>query len=180
MTVAQRRTSSFRDRLPSHIFAPAKLGRRTYFPLGLLLLVVAMGLFGTGYDIPGLAGLRATENYALLSGLLMASYLIAQLTVPLVRADGGKPRRWMIRAHKLLGALGPAFLIVHSNTMGYGYLAALSGVFLGSMVLGLCNHETLGLKGKIPSFVWMISHVALSVALLALVGVHVYLVFAYK
>ncbi len=180
MSVAERRSSSFRDRLPDPIFAPAKMGRRTYFPLGLFLLLVSFVLLATGSDIPGLSGLRSGENYSLITGGLMASYLLAQLAVPLLRADGAKPRRWMIRWHKLLGAAGPAFLIAHSNTMGYGYLAALSGVFLGSMVLGLCNHETLGLKGKLPAFAWMIGHVALSVALLALVAVHVYTAFAYK
>lgn len=167
-------------RRSSSIYSPARLGRKTYFPLGLALLIGVLVVYGFGFHVPGLHGLRGAPNYSLLTGLGMGAYIFAQAAMPLSRAQGQVPKRWVIRAHKLLGALGPLFLIVHAGRVGYGYLGVLCGVFLASMALGLINHETLGLKGRIPAFVWMIAHVALSVALLALVSVHTYYALAYK
>ncbi len=167
-------------RRASSIYSPARLGRRTYFPLGVLLLSAVLAIYLLAWPVPGLQGLRALPNYALITGALMGSYILAQAAMPLLRMGGTVPQRWVIRAHKLLGALGPLFLIVHADNVGYGYLSALSGVFLGSMALGLFNHETLGIKGRLPAFLWMIAHVALSVALLALVAVHVFYALSYE
>jgi hypothetical protein len=161
-------------------YPPARLGRRTYFPLGLALLLGALALYLAGADLPGLTALRREPDYALFTGLLMAAYLLAQLMMPVLRAGGGVPHRLVIRAHKLLGALGPLFIVIHAGHLGYGYLGALSGVFLLSMALGLMNHETMGLKGRVPALLWMVAHVALSVALVTLAAVHAYVALAYE
>ena len=161
-------------------YPPARLGRRTYFPLGLVLLLGAVALYVSAAELPLLTELRATSDFDLYSGLGMAGYLLLQLMMPLLRAGGAVPHRLVVRAHKLLGALGPVFLVVHAGHLGYGYLGALSGVFLASMALGLMNHETMGLKGRVPALLWMVAHVALSVALVALAGVHAYVALSYE
>lgn len=161
-------------------YPPARLGRRTYFPLGVVLLSATLALYLAGADLPGMERLRRVPNYDVFTGLAMAAYLLAQLMMPFLRATGAVPHRQLVRAHKLLGALGPAFLVVHAGRLGYGYLSALSAVFLLSMALGLVNHETMGMKGRVPAFVWMVAHVALSVALVALASVHAYVALSYE
>lgn len=162
------------------VLIPARLGRRTYFPLGLGLLTAVVLGYATGLKPPGWSAVTLLPDRSLLTGLGMGLYLLAMLAMPALRARRRAPVRTSIRVHKLLGALGPAVLFLHAESLGYGYLKVLSLAFIAVMLLGLMNHETLGLKGRMPAFVWMIAHVALSTVLCTLAVVHAYFALLYE
>lgn len=82
--------------------------------------------------------------------------------------------------HQRGGAFTPVLFYVHSIEIGYGYLAVLSWIFLGNMVVGVASPTGIKIRSRVYSVAWGVLHVTLA-ALTVLLGLfHGYIAFYYK
>jgi hypothetical protein len=92
--------------------------------------------------------------YKAASGSLLAGFLCFQWLLALLRVNS------------------PVLLFLHSTRLGFGYLLVLSTVYVANNVVGLVSPSAFPrLKILLPF--WVISHIALSVLLVAMVVYHV-------
>lgn len=156
---------------------------RTYFYLGLALLVAFLLQDIFKLKIPWLEMVQAGDSYKRWTGLLLTLYMAAQFLLSYVRVRGNmKASVQQYRLHKLQGALAPLFFYIHSTQMGYAFLTFLSVVFFANVGVGLFNHEWVSnadLKRQYSHY-WLIAHVILSLLTVALVAIHIYVVFAFR
>jgi hypothetical protein len=82
--------------------------------------------------------------------------------------------------HKWIGALSPLFFYVHCMSLGYGYLALLSYIFIANTLLGYFNLDVIKNNSDVLFKGWMITHVALSLVITILMFFHIVMVFYYK
>lgn len=156
---------------------------KDYFYLGLFLLLafVAQDLFQIKW--PWLETLQKIENYRIGSGLFLGSYLLAQFLLPLARWRGNfKAATRHYRLHKLQGAFAPVFFYVHTTQISsYAYLWLLTIFYFTNFFMGLINPERVKNSAykKQYTYYWILIHVMLSVAILALVFFHAYVAFSY-
>ena len=74
----------------------------------------------------------------------------------------------------------PALFYIHSVETGYGYLAALSWIFLGNMVIGAASPVGIKIRSRYYMASWGVVHMVLAV-LTAVLGVfHGYIALYYK
>ena len=74
----------------------------------------------------------------------------------------------------------PALFYFHSVQIGYGYLAALSWIFLGNMVVGAANPVGIRIRSRSYEVSWGVIHVALAVLTVVLGLFHGYIALYYK
>ena len=174
--------------------------RRTQLPLpvtnaivgglafGLMALLVLQDVYGL--KIPALESLQQDGTYKLVTGCLLVAFLGFQWTLAALRMRGSKSLGPHLRWHRLTGALGPVLFFAHASRFGYAYLAALSGVFLGNILLGAAapllqrlpsRRGGLGRSlGRIVATGWPVVHVAASVLTVVLTAVHAVLAAWYE
>ncbi|MEX2570250.1 MAG: FAD-binding oxidoreductase [Gemmatimonadota bacterium] len=168
---------------PKKELAPRRLrdiGSRTV-GLALLVLYLAQGSFG--WEWPWLESLQAEETYRRWSGALLLAFIAIQWALPALRLSG----RFRAAAvaypwHRWLGAVAPLFFYAHATWLGFGYLLALSSVYLVNVLVGLTDKTIIrdvSLRERYGR-AWLVPHVTLALLTVGLVAVHVFMVFAYK
>jgi len=152
-----------------------------YFGLGFFLLAVLLVQQGSGWRWPLLTEWQGDNLYKQMTGFGLLAFIFYQWRFSILRAQG-EPRKAAALAgrHKLFGSLAPLLFLGHSQALGYGYLQALSLVFLLVFFTGLCNVEIAKIHKPWFQPVWITAHVGLSMALLFLAAYHVYLSYAFK
>ncbi|MET0594831.1 MAG: hypothetical protein ABW133_19175 [Polyangiaceae bacterium] len=127
-----------------------------------------------------LTALQGQTWYKVASGSLLAGYVSFQWMLALLRANRwARAARALYAWHRAAGVLAPVLLLLHSTRLGYGYLLGLSAVYVANNVWGLMSPSAYPrLKAWVPS--WLITHIALSVLLVGLVGYHVWTVVTYE
>lgn len=151
--------------------------------LSLLLLYVAQGVLGWSW--PWLEGLQAEEGYRRWSGALLLTYIVLQWTLPVLRARVGvdfRAVKFAYRWHRWGGAISPILFYAHATWLGYGYLLALSVVYLSNLGIGLGDKTIIQDVGRRERYVriWLYPHVALACLTVALTLFHLFVVFAYQ
>jgi hypothetical protein len=123
---------------------------------------------------------QAQTWYKIVSGSLLAGFVCFQWALALFRANRwARAARAFYSWHRAAGAFSPVLLFLHSTRLGFGYLLALSGVYVANNVLGLVSPSSFPrLKILLPF--WVIAHIALSVLLAALVVYHVWTALSYE
>jgi hypothetical protein len=111
--------------------------------------------------------------YKAASGSLLAGFLCFQWLLALLRVNRwARAARALYSWHQTAGAFSPVLLFLHSTRLGFGYLLVLSTVYVANNVVGLVSPSAFPrLKILLPF--WVISHIALSVLLVAMVVYHV-------
>lgn len=155
----------------------------TYAVVGLPLLMVFLVLTIPGLEIPVLDDLRRQRPFKIGSGLLLALALVLQFHLPMRRASETLSAR-ALRLHRWAGALLPLSLILHGARLGAGYLTVLTGALVLAIFTGHINPRAMHLRrrafSRLYAKAWLLTHVALSVAVPALVLFHVWVVFSLK
>lgn len=117
---------------------------------------------------------QQTTGYKLLTGSLLASFVGFQWLLAACRwLSWSQLAKSLYRWHQWLGALSPVLLFLHSTELGAGYVLLLSSVYLANTVLGLVSPQTWTALRKFHT-PWMASHIALSVLLVVVIGMHVW------
>jgi len=139
----------------------------------LLALYVAQARLDL--EIPALAALQRDEGYKVITGSLLAGYLLYQTLM-------GRRRIYdqvgVVFWHKLAGALAPLLLYLHATHFAYGYLILLTGLYLGTAGLGLLHK--LALRQRTLYTWWLIIHLATACTLVVLSGYHAIIALAYE
>jgi hypothetical protein len=139
----------------------------------LLALYVAQAQLDL--QVPALAALQRDERYKVVSGSLLAGYLLYQTLM-------GRRRIYdqvgVVFWHKLAGALAPLLLYLHATHFAYGYLILLTGLYLGTAGLGLLHK--VALRQRTLYTWWLIIHLATACSLVVLSGYHAIIALAYE
>lgn len=139
----------------------------------LLALYVAQGCIG--FDWPALTALQQDDRYKVMSGCVLALYLLHQSFVARRRIFAPISALFW---HKLAGVFAPVLLYVHASRFGYGYLLLLSSVFIGSIGVGLLHRVAMRRRWLFTT--WFILHVATVSSLVVLSGYHAVIALAYE
>lgn len=156
---------------------------QVFMTIGLIL--VAAFLLQALFQIkwPWLENIQVLESYKRWSGLGLLLYMGGQWILPYLRFNGRfKAAARHYRLHKRQGAFMPLVYYFHSTAFGYGYLLALSSFLFANLVLGFLEPGVAARPAfrQRYSFVWLATHVALSVLIMALVAYHIFVVFYYQ
>ena len=177
------------DRSASSSQPPASLGVGRGFALpaavwrwrvaGVIgvLLYIAQDALGLRWE--WLADLQTVDGFKYVTGAGLLSYVGWQWWLFYSRLKGRNVRR-LLTWHQRTGALVPLIFYVHSVEIGYGYLAALSWVFLGNMLVGAASPVGIRVDNRYYTISWGVLHVSLA-ALTAVLGLfHAYIAVYYK
>lgn len=151
-----------------------------YFAMGWALLALYTLQAALAWQWPLLAVLQENEFYKWISGSVLVVWLLNQWQLSLLRMGGDLGARSQLQQHKSWGAWTPLLFYFHAQTLGYGFNRWLGVVFLVNVGWGLCNRESLKVRSRAFYTVWLVGHVALSMALTMLLGLHIYNAFYYE
>ncbi len=124
-------------------------------------------------------GLYRDPTYRVVTGLALAALIAWQWSLAYLRKQAEVPLKRLLLWHRWGGGLAPAFLLAHVISRGYGYLTVLTLVFVADCVLGLlCPH---GAGRRLTTWwkFWLPMHISASIALVALLVVHIVVVTTY-
>ena len=127
--------------------------------------------------------LQTDKTFKNWSGLTIFIYILIQWLLSIVRhvfkltTEQCKP---YIELHKYLGVFSPVVFYFHSTHPGYAFLFILTLVFFANSLIGLLNTKNNLIKSKPLYFLYIISHIVLSVCLLFLAFIHIWVVFSYN
>jgi hypothetical protein len=143
--------------------------------VGAALLALYIAQAELGLQVPQLAALQHDERYKVISGSLLAGYLLYQSLMARRRLyDPVGVVFW----HKLAGALAPLLLYLHASRFAYGYLLLLSSLYLTTVGLGLLHR--IALRRRALFTWWLIIHLATACSLVVLSGYHAIIALAYE
>ena len=162
---------------PEHARLPAWIG------LSILAVCTLPFLEVVGLKLPFLQGLDPTYSrtpYRIVTGLLAGSLILAQWTVLRARKKPAKEAKKILNLHYWLGAFSPLFLVAHALSPGYGYQVALTWAFIANCGLGLMSPAVPSRNTRQLSKIWLPLHIIGAIAVVALVVIHIVVVFRYN
>jgi len=129
-----------------------------------------------------LENLQSEELFKRWTGLGIALFITFQwfLTFSRITPRFRKHSIKLTQIHKWIGAFSPILFYIHATSYGYGYLALLSYVFFGNMLLGTINLDVIKSQKEWIFQAWMIIHVTLSLLITIIMFLHIGTVFYYK
>ena len=151
-----------------------------YAGLAMSLLFFFQDIFH--WKWPWLEWLQSNDIYRVGSGFLLTLFIALQWRMPVLRLLGrAKSAALRYEQHKKQGILAPLVYYLHSTHFGYAYLFTLSVSYIANVVLGFLNRDLLSESKFIErySYYWLITHVALSMFVLALMLYHIFIVVYY-
>jgi hypothetical protein len=150
-------------------------GERLSLAVGAGLLALYIAQAALGLQLPVLVRLQHDERYKVVTGCVLAAYLLHQSLMARRRVfDPVGVVRW----HKLAGACAPLLLYLHASRFAYGYLFLLSMLFLGTVGLALLHRVSL--RARTVYAWWFVLHIVTASCLVVLSGYHAVLALAYK
>ena len=135
------------------------------------LLYVAQDLLGLRWE--WLAQLQTVDAFKYVTGAGLLSYLGWQWWLSYAGLKRRILPRLLVWRHRTC-ALVPLLIYAHSAEIGYGYVAALSWTFLGSMLVGVGSPLGVKVNSRYLTASWVVIYVPLA-ALTVVLGVfHTY------
>lgn len=135
--------------------------------LATTLLVLYVLQASLHLEWPLLARAQANDTYKLVSGVVLAGYLVFQWSARRTR-------------HQLAGAFAPLVLYVHAARFGYGYLVLLVTIYLGTALAGTLHRPVIALRRRSLFTAWFVAHISLATLLLTLAAYHAVIALAYE
>lgn len=146
---------------------------------GILGVLLYLGQDLAGLRWEWLAHLQTDDVFKYVTGAGLMSYIGWQWWLFYSRVRG-RNLRMLLAWHQRTGALVPLLFYLHSIEIGYGYLAALSWIFLVNMLVGAASPLGVRINNRYYTASWGIVHVSLA-ALTVLLGLfHAYIAVYYK
>lgn len=137
---------------------------------GLLALLVAQDVYDL--RIAALEELQRDDAWKIATGSMLVAFLAYQWVLAALRVRGAKSAGHHLRWHRCVGACGPLLFWLHATRFGYAYLTALSGVFLGNLLLGAAAPLLQRIHVKPIRIGWPVLHIAAAVLTLVLTAIH--------
>ena len=145
--------------------------------LVLVLAYVAQDVIGLSWQ--SLARLQTVDAYKYATGSGLLLFVGWQWYLFLARIKGKRIQR-LTSFHQRSGVLAPVLFYIHSTQIGYGYLAVLSWLFLGSIVIGMANPVGMRIRNRPYRVSWLLVHVMLASLIVVLALFHAYIALYYK
>ena len=123
--------------------------------------------------------LQTVDEFKYATGACLLLYVGWQWYLFLARQQGRKITL-LLPLHQRSGVFAPVLFYVHSMQIGYGYLAVLSWVFLGNIVVGLVTPAGIKIRSRAYTFSWGVVHVMLAALTVILGFFHGYIALYYK
>ena len=142
-----------------------------------VLIYVAQDVSGLRWE--WLAQLQDVDVFKYVTGAGLLSYVGWQWWLFYSRLRRRNLRR-LLSWHQRTGALVPLLFYVHSVEIGYGYLAALSWVFLVNMLVGAASPLGVRINNRYYTASWGVLHVCLAALTIVLGLFHAYIAVYYK
>ena len=138
-----------------------------------VLLYVAQDLLGLRWE--WLAQLQTVDAFKYVTGAGLLSYLGWQWWLSYAGLKGRILPRLLVWRQRTC-ALVPLLIYAHSVEMGYGYLAALSWTFFGSMLIGVWSPLGVKVNSRYLTASWAVIHVPLAALTVVVLGIfHTYI-----
>jgi hypothetical protein len=148
--------------------------------LGAILWALFLEQLWLHIEWPTLRAWQGRFPYKIATGVALGSFLCFQWLLALCRVSGFlRAAKALYAWHQAIGALAPVLLFLHSTRLGFGYLVVLSGVYIANGVIGLASPSALPQNKSVLS-VWTVTHISLSVLLMALAGYHAWTALYYE
>lgn len=151
------------------------LGWRPHTSLAALTLTAAyVTQAALGAQPAPLLEAQGRDLWRQVTGGMLLVFLATQWVMPWLRLSGelGRAARFL-PGHRLLGAAGPLLLYLHSAKLGYGHLSILGITFLSNVLVAALDPVALAKRRPVARGAWVVAHVTLSTALIALACHHV-------
>ena len=150
-------------------------GDRVCLAIGAGLLALYIAQAALGLEVPVLVRLQHHERYKVVTGCVLAAYLLHQSLMARRRIyDPVGVLVW----HKLAGACAPLLLYLHASRFGYGYLFLLSVLFVGTVGLALLHRVSL--RARTVYAWWFVLHIVTASCLVVVSGYHAVVALAYR
>ncbi len=137
---------------------------------GLVALLVVQDVYGL--KIPAVERLQQDATWKVATGSVLVAFLAYQWVLAALRVRGSKRAGKHLRWHRCVGSCGPLLFYAHASSFGYAYLTALSGVFLGNLLLGAAAPLLQRIHVQPIRIGWPVLHIAASVLTLVLTAIH--------
>jgi methionine sulfoxide reductase heme-binding subunit len=147
---------------------------------GLILFYVLQYIFYE--ESQALIALQNQSQFKTITGLLLLVLILIQWGLTFARLGKHKLAESGVALsfHKWMGALSPLLLYVHSIKIGNGYLAILSIVFIGNLVLGFLSIGKIKSIGITYFRTWVFLHTLFSVVILVFTFYHIWVVLYFE
>ena len=142
-----------------------------------VLLYLAQDLLGLRWE--WLAELQTVDLFKYVTGATLLSYVGWQWWLFYSRIKRRNLRR-LLSWHQKTGSMVPLLFYLHSIEIGYGYLAALSWIFLGNMLVGAASPLGIKVNNRYYTASWGVLHVSLAALTVVLALLHAYIAVYYK
>lgn len=150
------------------------------FILGSVLLLLFLLQDWLHWKMSWLEELQVNETYRIVSGCLLAAYILFQWYLSYLRMRGRKkPAVIHYSIHKKVGIWAPLVFYIHSTNFGFAYLFILSTIYFANVAVGLLNADILRIRQRWFTYGWMIVHVSLSVLIVMIMLYHLWIVVSY-
>ena len=158
-----------------------KPASKASFYIGIVLLVLLIAQLSYPITIPDLKALQSNNLFNQISGfiILLITFFQWRLT-HLKNSNQGVNIKNVLRSHQWLGAVVPVFIFLHVPSTGYAYQTVLLYGYIGLVFIGLCNYHVFKIRKKWYINGWIILHISLATACLALMVYHVYITYTYS
>jgi hypothetical protein len=148
--------------------------------VGAILWILFLEQWALDMDWPGIRLWQSRFLNKIATGVTLGVFLSFQWLLAVCRIGGfARLAKTLYPWHQTIGAFAPVLLFLHSTRLGFGYLVALSSVYLSNNLVGLVNPSAFPRIKSILSL-WTIVHIALSVLLVALAGYHAWTALYYE
>ncbi|HYJ08815.1 MAG TPA: hypothetical protein VEX18_07390 [Polyangiaceae bacterium] len=159
--------------LPSRSLSSRPPARRAIGWAALLAAGLAAALLVSN-SVPTLRGVQGQFVWRVVSGGLLLAFVGAQWLLLLARTQGfSRLAKRLYLLHSTWAGAGCLLLLLHAQRFGHGYTALLGAVFLAVQALGAL-HSVLTPINKAKAASAVVLHIGSSVALVLLIGYHIW------
>ena len=166
---------------------PARKGRHFALPIaewkwrlaGIVGVIVYLAQDALGLRWEWLYQMQTVDAFKYVTGSGLLTYVGWQWWLFYWRLKRRNLRQ-LLSWHQRTGALAPLLFYIHSIEIGYGYLAALSWIFLCNLLVGVGSPLGISVRNRYYTVSWGIVHVSLAALTAALGLFHGYIALYYK
>ena len=126
---------------------------------------------------------QANPFYRKWTGLALFIFILSQWGLALFRSVLKFDKNRLLsysKIHSWLGAISPIFFYIHTAKPGHAILLILTIIFFANSFIGLLNIKNGKLQSRWLYYIYIGSHIILSVSIMILSLIHIWIVFKFN